>query len=909
MKKHCVLYFFALFSLSAFAQNKSFQAEAWDIDTLVARGKIKEAKLQLEAINKAYFTKEEYVQYLIYAQGFYFHETEDHLTTLAIATEALDLVPKVFPSDYALQGTTAANYLETLYMMSRNEESVAWQEQNLEKILLQNKYNNLITSKLYMQSGVALNGVGNFAKADDYLQKSLHLLVSELGENHFDVAKNYYRYAYTLYERNEFQKAITYYEKALPIFRQLKGEKYSYNANILSLIGESYAALKVADKALSYQLEAMALAQQILPEDADIMVYFYNAMAAAYTLNQQQEKAIPLFGKALAIDSTFDYAYTGLARAYTQQKNFEKAHQNLDKTWQIFKYTKGIDFAKIKSSRRFSAHLLQRANIYKAEFDATKNTDFLAKAVEIVEEAKRLSVYNINRFPEPRNKKRFYEDALSQIEKTLELDYQYFISDKTNLQHAFDYVEFGKGFLLHQAMEEQRFLAKAEVPQAIKTKEKKEKTAIEKLEKTIFEQGKNDALQNELFDAKQAYAKTQNEVKSYCKNYYTQSVFAVPNNALRTAQALLDAETTLLDYVITPKKIYIFVIQNDKANWFTYDKDFPLEQSVTDFILSISTSQKDEFAYVQKAKKYADLATLLYAKLIAPIAAELKQNVIIVPDKALANLPFDALLTKVSEKTERFQQHQYLLQKYNISYCNSIDLLSKMKIKNSESRAKNTLLAVAPFYDNSSPFIDSLKSIAAVTRDKLDALPYSGEEVFKVAKIMGGKTLTGNDANKNNVTDVWTNYQILHFATHGKANFEQGEFSYLAFSPMAQDKRLYAKDIYNFDLNHVEMVVLSACESGIGEQQIGEGAISIARAFAQAGAKSIVTTLWSINDEKTKDIMAYFYKNLKAGMTKSKALQQAKITYLLSQKGNNAHPFFWAAFELIGNPASVMSDE
>jgi CHAT domain-containing protein len=905
MKKHCVLYFFALFSLSAFAQNKPFQAEAWDIDTLVARGKIKEAKLQLEGINKAYFTKEEYVHYLIYAQGFYFRETEEHTTTLAFATEALDLTPKVFPTDYALQGTVAVNYLETLYMMSRNEESVAWQELNLEKLLRQNKNNNLIISNLYMQCGAALNSVGNFTKADDYLQKSLKLLVSERGEYHFDVARAYYRYGYTLYERNEFQKAIGYYEKALPIFRKLKGEKHQYNANTLSLIGESYAALKNADKALEYQLQAMDLAQQILPEDAEIMVFFYNALAAAYTLNQQAEKGIPLLEKALAIDSTFEYAYSGLARAYTQQKDFEKAHQNLDKSWKIFNYTQGIDFAKIKSPRRFSSHLLQRANIYKAQFDVTKEANFLAKAVEIVDEAKRLSVYNINRFPEPRNKKRFYEDAFSQIERSLEIDYQYFISDKSNLQHAFDYVEFGKGFLLHQAMEEQRFLAKAEVPQAIKTKEKREKTEIEKLEKAIFEQGKNDALQNELFELKQAYAKTQNEVKSYCKNYYTQSVFAVPENTLRTAQALLDDETTLLDYVVTAKKIYVFVIQNDKENWYVYDKDFPLEQMVTDFLLSISTSQKDEFAYAKKAKQYVDLAALLYSKLIAPIAAELKQNVIIIPDKALSNLPFDALITKVSEKTERFQQHQYLLQKYNISYCNSIDLLSKMKTKSSDSEAKNSLLAIAPFYDNSSPFLDSLKSIAAVTRDKLEALPYSGEEVFKVAKIMGGKTLVGDNASKNDVTKIWNNYNVLHFATHGKANFEQGEFSYLAFSPTAQDKRLYAKDIYNFDLNHVEMVVLSACESGIGEQQIGEGAISIARAFAQAGAKSIVTTLWSINDEKTKDIMAYFYKNLKTGMTKSKALQQAKITYLLSQKGNNAHPFFWAAFQLIGNTNSV----
>ena len=906
MKKNILFTFIlSLTSIFAFCQDFSLQAQLSAVDTLLSHKQITEAAQALENVNKTAFSQQDYIKFLNYYFDFLLENSNDNKKILAVAAEAHDLAPKVFPNDLNLQSIALLNYLIALNHSSSYKMLVEWQEANFEKTLKKYKDSTLIISTLYFNCGFAQNELGNFSKGDDYMLKSIALLIKANGEENYDVAKAYYRYGYANYERGEYQKAIQYYEKALTLFIQLKGVKFEYNIRLYSLIGEAYTSLKIADKALEYQLRAMKMLQENSPDGSPDMVYFYNALASAYSLNGDNDKALETYQKVIDLDPDFDYVYTSLARIYNRKKEFALAHQNLDKSWKIYNYSIGLNFDNLKAARRFSRHLLERAVIYKSQFDATNDATYLAKAAEIVDEAKRLSVYNINRFPEPRNKKRFYEDALSQIERALDIDYQYFMLGKSNLKHAFDYVEFGKGFLLHQAMEEQRFLAKAEVPQTIKTKEKNEKLAFEKLEKTVFEQGKNDTLQNQLFDLKQTYIKTQNEVKNYCKSYYNQSVFDLPENTLRTAQDLLDNETTLLNYVVTAKKIYVFVLQKDKANWYAYDKNFPLEQSVTDFTLSISMSQKYELSYPKKAKQYVELATFLYAKLIAPIAAELKQNVIIIPDKILANLPFDALITKASDKTERFQQHQYLLQDYNISYCNSIDLLSKMQKKNSEYNTKNALLAIAPFYDNSSPFLDSLKSIASISRDKLDVLPYSGEEIFKVAKIMGGKTLTGVNASKNDVTKLWNNYQILHFATHGKANFEQGEFSYLAFSPTDQDKRLYVKDIYNFDLNHVEMVVLSACESGIGEQQIGEGSISIARAFAQVGAKSIVTTLWSINDEKTKDIMAYFYKNLKTGMTKSKALQQAKITYLLSQKGNNAHPFFWAAFELIGNTASI----
>jgi CHAT domain-containing protein len=112
------------------------------------------------------------------------------------------------------------------------------------------------------------------------------------------------------------------------------------------------------------------------------------------------------------------------------------------------------------------------------------------------------------------------------------------------------------------------------------------------------------------------------------------------------------------------------------------------------------------------------------------------------------------------------------------------------------------------------------------------------------------------------------------------------------------------RNIYNLTLN-ADLVVLSACETGIGELKRGEGIVSLARAFAYAGAKSIITTLWSVNDKSTMHIMEEFYRQLHKGQPKDYALWKAKMEYLQKAKSETAHPFFWSAFVPVGDMRAV----
>ncbi|MBK6930668.1 MAG: CHAT domain-containing protein [Saprospirales bacterium] len=191
-------------------------------------------------------------------------------------------------------------------------------------------------------------------------------------------------------------------------------------------------------------------------------------------------------------------------------------------------------------------------------------------------------------------------------------------------------------------------------------------------------------------------------------------------------------------------------------------------------------------------------------------------------------------------------------------------------------------------------------------RDSLAALRASGDEVAAIANLWKGKSVYRQAATLDAFRQLAPRYRILHLSTHGQADDRNGDYAFLAFRVADEHdaySKLYARDLYNLEIN-ADLVVLSACETGTGKLQRGEGIVSLARAFAYSGAKSLITTLWKVNDTSTKDLMIRFYQYLKAGRPKDAALQLAKKDYLASrQAGGGAalHPFFWAGFIAIGD--------
>ena len=202
-------------------------------------------------------------------------------------------------------------------------------------------------------------------------------------------------------------------------------------------------------------------------------------------------------------------------------------------------------------------------------------------------------------------------------------------------------------------------------------------------------------------------------------------------------------------------------------------------------------------------------------------------------------------------------------------------------------------------------------------RDRFDSLRRSEEEVLKGRELFGGYALVNDSATEANVLQRIKDSRIIHFATHGFINLQRPERSGLLLSgnrrrefrpgwlkPDPTDNVLYAYEIAGLDLQ-ADLVVLSACQTSDGSYRHGEGVMSLARAFKEAGVKNVVTSLWKVDDIATAEIMRNFLTLVKQGETKPEALRQAKLDYRNAHQAAGAA--LWAPFILVGDDQPLMT--
>ena len=353
-------------------------------------------------------------------------------------------------------------------------------------------------------------------------------------------------------------------------------------------------------------------------------------------------------------------------------------------------------------------------------------------------------------------------------------------------------------------------------------------------------------------------------------------------------QSLLKGQS-LVEYFVGHHHIYSFVISKDDIHVVKIKKDFSLATWVTSFREGVYGCWNNPDATDQEIKlnqlKYHQSAYNLYLEIWKPIEKIVGEHVIIVPDDVLHFIPFDALLTSYEDDAS------YLIKNHQFSYDYSATLYKKL-LEKDRTHVKNSVLAIAPKFENHQ---GGFKSLMAM-RNGFGRLSCNVPEAKKVAKKLKGDALLGSAATKQKFMSIANQYNILHLSTHAKANELAGEYSYIAFHQhdnIRREDRLFAKELYDLELN-AQLVVLSACETGIGAFNKGEGVVSLAKGFMAAGARSTITSLWSVNDAQTEKLMALFYDNLSEGMSKDRALRRAKLAYL--EQEEMVAPYFWAGF-------------
>lgn len=752
---------------------------------------------------------------------------------------------------------------------------------------------NLASADIYSNQGISCQSIGAFENSVTYLKKALNIRHKLLGEQHPDVAQCYVNLGNSYYYSVKIDSAISYFENALSRYSSLASGHFSGQAASCNGLGLAYNAIGEYDIASQYHRQALNLYAKSRVEKTDIefAITYYN-LGKNYQCQQLHPQAIEALDSALYI-----LQYSGL-RALGKARTTPELIACLSKMASVFRdwhanQTNSPD----KFLRESSAYLhqaLAALNHLSRSLSPASKSNLAALSAEICSGA----------------------IATNQLLHTLTDSIHY-------LHESFDYAERSKAYLLYEAMQEANALHIAGIPDSLleqeynlriqmafqdKKKQEKLSSGISETDSTVL------AIGSKLFDLKRSHEALIQRFETEFPQYY-QAKYGLHTTSVQDLQQSLSPQQTLLQYVVGDSSVFIFLVQQDNFEVQEITKDFPLEKwvdTLTRFGIygyhTLPLPQRTAQVETATVNNYTQKAQQLYEKLIAPVKSKLTPELIIIPDGVLGYVPFEALLTKAPSRKGNFASYSFLLNEHQISYCYSATMLREMREKQHRSKPSKSVLALAPFFRGDIKTlharIDTTEII--VLRDSLGPLLASGDEAALISKLWKGTPIYGTAASLDTFQKMAGQYQVLHLSTHGKADDRVGDYAYLAFGAASSQQdydRLYARDLYNLELN-ADLVVLSACETGIGKLRRGEGIVSLARAFAYAGAKSIVTSLWKVDDAKTKDLLVDFYRHLKSGETKDAALQQAKLDFLTkNRKGGGAmlHPFFWSGFIAIGD--------
>jgi len=298
---------------------------------------------------------------------------------------------------------------------------------------------------------------------------------------------------------------------------------------------------------------------------------------------------------------------------------------------------------------------------------------------------------------------------------------------------------------------------------------------------------------------------------------------------------------------------------------------------------------------------YSQQATALFQRLVEPaLSAETDEQLILIPDGPLDQLPFEILLDQAPGPGASYGEFPYLIRRYRIHYGYSSALLTA-----SSAFSAANLKAFAgfvPFYEHLSHHYD-------------ERLQSTGQ----IAQLMGGAVLGAEEASPAAFIAASQTYRILHFAGIGVSDSLHPTSAYLLFSDLHSPAKPSLPTLAEEDLPderralyvyamealrlRAELVVLAGCETAVGPYQYGAGSLSIGSAMRRAGCGSVVASLWPVMERPTNALMRDFYAFLKAGLPKDEALRQAKLHFLQSQ--DELHPYYWGGFVLVGKSAPL----
>lgn len=619
------------------------------------------------------------------------------------------------------------------------------------------------------------------------------------------------------------------------------------------------------------------LNQSIIDNDIYYQTITHLNMGELY-LNKKNDSAILFLNKSAELNkrlkgnlSRFIYAecYRNIANYYLNKKELKKSLLNIQKSingsFDISSYDlnniKHVQYINVRQKRYLVKALKTNTRILLSL--PNKNTNF-KDIFQIIKISEKLTKLILEDTTEQETQFLWRNDVSDIYALAIKAAYL-----KNDPELLFTYLEKNKAFLLTQSINDNN--SSLTLPNHIVNEQLSFKKRILNLEDKI-DRNQSKKLQDSIFDIKFSYQRFQDSIKQVYPQHF-ESKNKVQTTSLSQTQQQLDKNTAVVSYSVGKDEdekstIYgLLITKNNSTPFKVHNPKITLENlSKYKKLVSKPLQSNNDFTQLNKVAYY------LYDNLFP--SEEIKnviksKQLIIIPDNELQNTPFEAF----SIDKENLK---YLIESNDISYAYSVSFLNFNT--NIQRQANSDLTSFAPINFHNR---------------KLNPLVNSKNEIDQINSIVTSDSSFLNEkASKDNFLTKTTDSKIIHLATHANA----GKKPVIYF----QNDSLKLHELYTYK-NNADLVVLSACETNLGELKKGEGVLSLARGFFYSGANSVISSLWKINDASTSSIMKNFYSNLKKGNTKVKALNTAKREYLKSHSLSEKAPYYWASFVLLGN--------
>ena len=733
--------------------------------------------------------------------------------------------------------------------------------------------------------GAVYNFQGRYAEALSCFQESI-----KIGEglgaaaDKRDLAYNFHSLGRLYWSQGRYEQSLEYYHKALKI-REEVNDRFGLGQTLTNL-GNVYKAMGRYEQALESYRRRLKLAEEMGVKEG--LASSFGNLADVYRQQGRPDLALEHLRKSLRLREEMSdrrgicLVLAKLAELYEDEGNYPEM---------------------LDAGRRAAA-LAEEIDAPEELWKGQEQTGRALRALGRTAEARQSFVAAIDTVERVRREvaggeqqqQSFLENRLSPWLGMVEL-----LVSQGEYAEALTFAEASKARVLLDALQGGGAGLRQSLSEAERKAEEERRLRLVSLNSRLAAEARSEkadparvaALRSEVEKARLDYEDFETRLYVAHPELRVQRGEAPPVKPEEISSLLPDSSAALLEYVVADDATYLFAVTKAKGK---------SEADVRVYTLPVKREElakQAEAFRLQLAGRdlgFRASASKLYELLLKPAEAQLrgKTSLVIAPDGALWDLPFQALLNN---------SNRFLLEEAAVAYAPSLTVLREMSRRRKQQQdageAPATLLALG------NPLQGKEAGGAALRGAGLDALPEAEQEVKALGRLYGAarsRVYTGAEAREDRFKTEAGRARILHFAAHGLVNNASPMYSHLALAAggAGEDGLLEAWELTRLDLK-ADLAVLSACETARGRTAAGEGMIGLSWAMFIAGVPSIVVSQWKVESAGTRELMVNFHRSLISPtpkLTKSEALRQAALKLLKNPETN--HPFYWAGFVLVG---------